>query len=288
MAALEVPEVLAAGAEGLARGALAVAVATSTSNYAVSWPQAAWVAAGGAGAAWKWWWAAGFEQGDGFATLALLSPALASLTYWVHGLLLLLLDIEKWPALYKYKIQPGKNFDVKLLPGLVRNILAGQVFVALPLSVAIWYSGRIEISPRIPGFVEIFVHLVIFLLVDEVLFYYTHRACHEFPFLYKHVHKIHHQYTAPIGLAADYCHPLEHLFVNLIPNLAGALLVRAHAVTFIFWMWWLSQSEDNPNMHDLHHMKFTCNFGSMGILDKLHGTYRDWREVTGKVSKKTL
>ena len=33
--------------------------------------------------------------------------------------------------------------------------------------------------------------------------------------LYKHIHKIHHTYSAPFGLAAEYAHPLEVLILGI-------------------------------------------------------------------------
>lgn len=35
------------------------------------------------------------------------------------------------------------------------------------------------------------------------------------PYLYKHVHKLHHEWTAPIGIVAIYAHPVEYLTSNL-------------------------------------------------------------------------
>ena len=44
---------------------------------------------------------------------------------------------------------------------------------------------------------------------------FSNRALH-IPFLYKHIHKKHHEWTAPIGITAMYNHPLEHLTSNAL------------------------------------------------------------------------
>ena len=49
--------------------------------------------------------------------------------------------------------------------------------------------------------------------------------------------QIHHQWTAPIALASDYCHPAEHLLVNVLPNISYALLLGSDPFTYL--MWWL-------------------------------------------------
>mmetsp|Transcript_19999 Transcript_19999/g.39293 ORF Transcript_19999/g.39293 Transcript_19999/m.39293 type:complete len:318 (+) Transcript_19999:179-1132(+) len=296
----EAPPSVQFAMKGLGKTVFTIAVSTSTSNYIIMCPLALWITCGGAHSAWEAWYSVYEFQDDsvqndqirnhGFYTLAILAPALVSAVYWVHGGLLLCLDVCKWTPLYRYKIQSEKHLEIGRLPKLIANILAGQIFLVWPLAIVVWYIDRIEVSPRFPSCAEMLGQMIVFLLVDEVLFYYGHRACHEIPFLYKHVHKIHHQFTAPIGLAADYCHPAEHLFINLIPNLLGALIIRAHATTYLFWwvmtvigtqcnhsgyrMWWLPSSEDNPNMHDLHHQAFIGTFLSY-LVAMLKCQYRD-------------
>ena len=38
-------------------------------------------------------------------------------------------------------------------------------------------------------------------------------------------------------MASDYCHPLEHLLVNVLPNNSYALLFGCDPFTYL--MWWL-------------------------------------------------
>lgn len=52
-------------------------------------------------------------------------------------------------------------------------------------------------------------------LTEELFFYYSHRLLHT-PYFYQHVHKIHHEYKAPFGMASEYAHPFEYVVGNLV------------------------------------------------------------------------
>ena len=54
------------------------------------------------------------------------------------------------------------------------------------------------------------------------------------PRFYKY-HKQHHEWTAPIGIVAVYCGPVEHFFGNMLPVAAGPFLFKSHI--FIAWIW---------------------------------------------------
>lgn len=76
--------------------------------------------------------------------------------------------------------------------------------------------------------------------------YWAHRALHYGP-LYKKIHKLHHEFSAPFGLAAEYAHPLEILILGMGTiggpflwcvlsggNLHMVTMVRLHAPQFAF------------------------------------------------------
>ena len=67
----------------------------------------------------------------------------------------------------------------------------------------------------------------------------AHQLLHT-PMLYKHIHKIHHKYSAPFGLAAEYAHPAEVMILGT-GTIAGPLLYcfftrNLHILTVYIWI----------------------------------------------------
>lgn len=67
----------------------------------------------------------------------------------------------------------------------------------------------------------------------------AHQALHWGP-LYKHIHKIHHKYSAPFGLAAEYAHPAE-VFILGTGTILGPILYcffrrDLHILTVYVWI----------------------------------------------------
>ncbi|XP_046460625.1 fatty acid hydroxylase domain-containing protein 2-like [Daphnia pulex] len=208
--------------------------------------------------------------------------------YWTVGLALLFLEMSDWPKwLNRYKIQPTVTVDKKRLTSLIALNLFNQFFVAVPFSIVGYYVLKFQgTSPPIrelPTLMRLVVSLAIFVVLQEIFAYYTHRMFHH-RLLYKWTHKVHHEWQAPIALSAYYNHPLDHLIGNILPSTVGASLINAHFFTTWIWLTWatLRTLSDHsgyhvltfpsPRRHDFHHLKFTECFGVWGPLDYLHGT----------------
>lgn len=116
------------------------------------------------------------------------------------------------------------------------------------------------------------------------MFYGSHLLLHSKRF-YTRIHKFHHTFTSPVAVAAQYAHPIEHLFANILPVSTPPQIVRAHIlVNWLFLGFVLFETVVVHSgydfaggvaaMHDLHHERFRGNYGTIGVVDRLMGTYR--------------
>jgi methylsterol monooxygenase len=109
---------------------------------------------------------------------------------------------------------------------------------------------------------------------------------HEVPFLYKNIHKIHHTYSAPFGLAAEYASPIEAMILGFgtvfSPVIYCAIAGDLHILAMYLWIVLrLFQAIDahsgydfpwslhhflpfwaGADYHDVHHEKFIGNYAS--------------------------
>ena len=76
--------------------------------------------------------------------------------------------------------------------------------------------------------------LALFFVMEDFWHYFAHRGLHH-KSIYKHIHKLHHEFSAPFGLAAEYAHPIEILVLGM-GTVGGPLL----------WCW-----ASGGNMHIL-------------------------------------
>ncbi|KZV99527.1 sterol desaturase [Exidia glandulosa HHB12029] len=207
--------------------------------------------------------------------------------FWTLATTFLLLDTYLPEFSARHKLQdPGNSPSRYDVIACLRVVAQNQLMGTAALAGALYLSGKpgpFSFSPALPTWTELGRDLALCVLLREVLFYYSHRALHH-RFVYAKVHKLHHRFTAPIALAAQYAHPIEHFVANIAPIAIPPQMLRVHIVT----MWTFVALElvtatvvhsgydffaGVARMHDLHHEAFNVNFGSIGLLDRLHGTW---------------
>lgn len=144
--------------------------------------------------------------------------------------------------------------------------------------------------------------LLVYLLLHDSWFYWTHRAMHR-PLIFKRMHAVHHASRDPTAWTAMSFHPWESItgailvpaLVLLIPIHYGVLLAVLLIMTvmgvtnhmgwelFPHWLvrgppgrWLITASH-----HQRHHEKYLCNFGLyFRFWDRLCGTDRGLGEFS--------
>jgi fatty acid hydroxylase domain-containing protein 2 len=140
-----------------------------------------------------------------------------------------------------------------------------------------------RIEKQLPSVQEIVGHFAFGVVLREILFYYVHRLMHT-RWFYGKFHRVHHEFTAPVAMAAVYSHPVDHFLQNAFPITAPMVLLRAHMITTsLFGVVMLVdaavahsgyQFPRLPSVysHDIHHMRGHVQYGVLGLMDWAHST----------------
>ena len=211
----------------------------------------------------------------------------------LSNLLMYFIYTMKLPFFERYRIlnepwpwEKDKQAFVEKMKGTFKTLLINN-FVVLPFAFTVpVLLGTVKYDTgvfSIPGSTEIVLQIVFFMVVEDTAFYWIHRLMHT-PWLYKRIHKKHHEFTTTIGIAAEYSHPLEHILCNLFPSGLGAAILgsKCHMITWYIWLivrilettdghcgyefswspFRLLPFSGSANYHNFHHSKNVGNYSS--------------------------
>lgn len=187
-------------------------------------------------------------------------------------------------------VEEGRAPPPKLMSKAVRDMIAAQVaFVPLMAFVVhpLWSAAGGEVGGEFPGLLPVALHLLAYILINDTLFYWSHRTLH-LPGMFKRFHVIHHRFRNVRGPVAEYAHPLESL-ANFVAFFAGPVLLGSPLWTVVLWVF-IRMVEtleahsgyaltNSASRHAFHHLnaKGGCYGSFFGWWDRLMGTDKQWR-----------
>jgi sterol desaturase/sphingolipid hydroxylase (fatty acid hydroxylase superfamily) len=231
------------------------------------------------------------ETSSNFTLYALLPTLVVTVAYALGSLACKSLDFI--PSMQKYRIQHRQN-DVAAQWACVRYVFGSKFIGEIPLTfvaypIFVWLGIRKD-GP-FPGALTIVATCAVSFVIEDAWHYFAHRTLHN-RWAFKNIHHLHHRYSTPIGVAANYAHPLETLFTGF-GTVLPVLLLRPHLFTMLVWVvvrQWQAISVhvgyDVPwaprrflpflggaRFHDRHHTRYNRNYAPTFVwLDRLLGT----------------
>lgn len=227
----------------------------------------------------------------------------------------------EWDFFERYKINPNpwpwkkdREAWVKLMRKSVIVVIFNNLII-LPLLMLLDIHANEYKCPfsfdieSLPTPMTLLVTAPFFMIVEDCTFSSIHWLLHR-KWLYPYIHKIHHTHITPVGVAAEYAHPLEFALGNILPTTIGPLLLGKHVHLFTVIVWYIFRAGEtidghcgyefswspyrlipfsgSAEYHDFHHTHNVGNFSSFFCLwDTVWGTNTDFYKYQ-ELKKKAL
>lgn len=190
----------------------------------------------------------------------------------------------------RFRIMEGKAPPAPLMRRALREVMLTHVLY-LPLVAWViipawqWMGG--DPSAPTPPLAELAWQVVACMVIQDTIFYWAHRALHT-KWLFRTIHRKHHDFRYVRGVSAEYAHPVESL-LNAVALMAGPILLAVAPLTFATWLairiWETVEAHSGyaftalASRHAYHHLYAArgCLGTFFGLWDRLMGTDAHWR-----------
>lgn len=211
----------------------------------------------------------------------------------------LLASVFNWMArrgiARELQVGPGREPNPALNRSATIESAVSQVLFLLLVCFAVyplWVQTSGGMDAPWHGFWMMLLHLVAFALIQDTIFYWSHRTLHT-RWLFKHIHSKHHRFRFIRPVVAEYAHPVENL-LNFAAFFVGPILLGTPWITLQVWIVvrMIETLEAHSgykftpisDRHSFHHLYATKGvYGSfVSPWDWLMGTDREWRKERAK------
>ena len=199
--------------------------------------------------------------------------------------------LHRYQVAPRFRVVEGKAPPPEISRRAVPDVLVGHA-VLLPMAAYLFYPawslmGGHSGAPW-PSPLEVAWQLVVCILLQDTLFYWSHRLLHT-PRLFRAIHRKHHDFRYVRSHSAEYAHPVE-LAVNVLSFMIPAIVLGSHLLTFGLWV--IIRVYETVSAHSgyaftsvasrhaYHHLYAArgCLGSFFGVWDRLMGTDQHWRE----------
>lgn len=196
------------------------------------------------------------------------------------------------------------NFSNQVHDNMFWTLGSGMAQLSAFQAVTMWlmangYAPTITFASNPIWFV---LALVILPIWSAFHFYWVHRLLHV-PFIYKHVHALHHRNVNIGPWSGNSMHPIEHLLY--FTTLCIHWVVASHPIHLIFHVIYQGPGasmshtgyedlliKDKRRLalgtfyHQLHHRYYECNYGNQEMpWDRWFGTFNDGTEEATQITR---
>jgi len=224
----------------------------------------------------------------------------------------LLVDYMGW---WKEKrLRPIEQYAPRAIMWRAVSEVSIEAFLVAPLlNYFIFYPlmkiyAKDDIFGPLPPWNELLLKLLIVALIEDTMFYWSHRLLHH-RWVYKYIHKQHHEFKYTNALTTTFAHPIETIFTDIVPISIGVCLVKGNmafacvAFTLRIWqaidahsgyvfdwsIWNMFPFQSSTARHDFHHTHNVGCFGSLFIFwDWFCGTDVRFLEYQDKKDSLTI